>query len=179
MDFFFQIYHKTVLALRTIPTRKSWIIAFFLLLVIILLCLPLGLWSNFLEVSVLKLSFLEVVRILVSRFFFPCLAEELIFRVLLLPGKNSHTSMRTKLFARIVSLTAYVAGHPLNAALFYQKALGVFTEPFFLLSTAILGIACTVTYLESGSIWTPVAVHWITVMGWLLMLGGYSKLGFI
>lgn len=108
MDFFPQIYQKTVLAVRTIPTAKSWIIALFFLLVIILLCLPLGLWSNFLKVSVPELSFIEVVRILISRFFFPCLAEELVFRILLLSGLNSSTPMRTQLLVTTASLRVII-----------------------------------------------------------------------
>lgn len=179
MDLLAQTYEKVILAVLAVPTMKSWIIALLLLLVIVLFCLPIGLWCNFLEIKMPKLSFVKVIGILANRFLFPCLAEELIFRVLLLPGNNSHTSITTQLLLGVASLTTYVVSHPLNAILFYRKGLEVFTNPFFLLSTTILGIACTITYVESGSIWTPVVVHWITIIGWLLALGGYSKLGFI
>jgi predicted Abi (CAAX) family protease len=178
MDLLAQTYEKAVSAILTMPTSRNWIVALLLLLIIVLSCLPLGLWCRFLEFKIPKLSIVEFIVVLVNRFLFPCFAEELTFRVLLLPGKNDYTSTTTHLFLGIVSLIAYVASHPLNATLFYRKASGIFTHPFFLLSTTILGIACTSAYSESGSIWTPVAVHWITVVSWLLVLGGYSKLGF-
>lgn len=179
MDLLAQTYEKVILAVLAVPTIKSWIIALLLLLVIVLFCLPIGLWCNFLENKKQKLSFMKFIGILASRLLFPCLAEELIFRVLLLPEKNTPTSIKTQILLGVVSLTTYVVSHPVNATLFYRRALGVFTHPFFLLSTTILGLACTITYVESGSIWTPVAVHWITIIGWLLTLGGYSKLRFV
>jgi len=162
----------------TIPTIKDWIVATILLLIIMVTCLPLGLWCNFLDIRTPKVSATRTISVFVNRFLFPCFAEELIFRVLLLPAKNSPISIKTQLFLGVVSLTTYVASHPLNATLFYKQASGIFTNSFFLLSTTILGIACTLSFMTSGSIWTPIAIHWITIIGWLLVLGGYSKLGF-
>jgi predicted Abi (CAAX) family protease len=178
MEVLVQIYEKVISAMLAIPTMKDWIVATILLLIIMVTCLPLGLWCKFLEIRIPELSATEAISVLVSRFVFPCFAEELIFRVLLLPGKNSYVSITTQLFLGIASLIAYVASHPLNATLFYKKASEIFTNPFFLISTTILGIACTLAYMTSGSIWTPIAIHWITVISWLLALGGYSKLGF-
>ena len=178
MEFLAQIYEKVISAILAIPTTKDWIVATMLLLMIISICLPLGIWCKFLEIRIPKLSARGVISVLVSRFLFPCFAEELIFRVLLLPAQNSDIPIKTQLFLGIGSLIVYVVSHPLNANLFYKKASGIFTNSFFLLSTTILGIACTLAYMTSGSIWTPVAIHWITVISWLLALGGYSKLGF-
>jgi predicted Abi (CAAX) family protease len=178
MEFLAQIYEKVASAMLAIPTMKDWIVATILLLIIIVTCLPLGLWCKFLEIRIPELSSTEAISVLVSRFLFPCFAEELIFRVLLLPENNNYTPITIQLFLGVASLIAYVASHPLNATLFYKKALGIFANPFFLFSTTILGIACTLAYVTSGSIWTPTAIHWITIVSWLLALGGYSKLGF-
>ncbi|ALF54884.1 hypothetical protein ACX27_21950 [Nostoc piscinale CENA21] len=178
MEFLIQIYEKVISAVLTLPTMKDWIVAIILVVIIIVTCLPLGLWYRFLELKIPQLSATEVISILVNRFLFPCFAEELIFRVLLLPEKNSYAPITTQLFLGIASLIAYVVSHPLNATLFYKKALGIFTNQFFLFSTAILGITCTLAYVTSGSIWTPTTIHWITIISWLLALGGYSKLGF-
>lgn len=157
---------------------KDWMVIAILLLIIMTTCLPLGLWCNFLSIKIPELSATKTIRVLVNRFLFPCFAEELIFRVLLLPAKNSPIPIQTQLLLGAVSLAAYVASHPLNATLFYKQASEIFTNPFFLFSTTILGIACTFAYMTSGSIWTPIAIHWITIISWLLALGGYSKLGF-
>jgi len=178
MEFLAQIYEKVVSAMLTIPTMKDWMVATILLLIIMVTCLPLGLWHKFLDIRIPELSATKTISVLVNRFLFPCFAEEFIFRVLLLPAKNSLIPIKTQLFLAAVSLIAYVASHPLNATLFYKQASGIFNTPFFLLSTTILGIACTLAYVASGSIWTPIAIHWITIISWLLALGGYSKLGF-
>ena len=178
MKFLAQICEKATSAILTIPTINNWIVALLLLLIITAVCLPLGLWCRFLEIKIPKLSIMKVISVLVNRFLFPCLAEELIFRVLLLPAKNSHASIKTHIVLEGVSLTAYVISHPLNAFIIYRKALKTFTNPFFLLSTSILGISCTVLYVESSSIWISTIFHWIVVITWLIVLGGYSKLGF-
>ncbi|MBE9125153.1 MULTISPECIES: type II CAAX prenyl endopeptidase Rce1 family protein [unclassified Coleofasciculus] len=141
-----------------------------------LICLPIGFQSGLLEVRMLPLSFIGIVKILVSRFFFPAFAEELLFRVLLLPRKTSNTPIIIQLIMVFISLVLYVVGHPINAFLFYKKAFDILTNSVFLLSTLVLGIALTISYLQSDSIWTSIAIHWIVVVTWLLILDGYSKL---
>jgi len=176
MNFLKKTYLKVVSALLTVPTLESWLITALLLLIIALTCLPIGFQSGLLDIRVLHLSFLGIVKILVSRFFFPCFAEELLFRVLLLPSPTPNTSVNIQLTRALISLVLYVIGHPIFAALFYQKAFGVFTNPGFLLSTLILGITLTISYWHSRSIWTPVVIHWIVVIVWLIIFDGYSKL---
>ncbi|MFP5272480.1 CPBP family glutamic-type intramembrane protease [Coleofasciculus sp.] len=150
--------------------------AVFLLVIISLTCLPIGFYSGLLDIRILPLSFLGIVKILVSRFFFPSFAEELLFRVLPLPSKTSNTPVNIQLTMAIISIVLYVIGHPIFAFLFYQKAFGVFTNPGFLLSTLILGITLTISYWHSRSIWPPVVIHWIVVVVWLLIFDGHSKL---
>ena len=176
MNFRDRIYHKVISALLTVPTLESWLMTVFLLLVIALTCLPIGFYSGLLEIRILPLSFLGIVKILVSRFFFPCFAEELLFRVLLLPNPTPNTSVNIQLTMAFISIVLYVIGHPIFAALVYQKAFGVFTNPGFLLSTLILGIMLTISYWHSRSIWPPIVIHWIVVIVWLLIFDGYSKL---
>lgn len=171
-----RIYHKVISALLTVPTLKSWLFTFFLLLIIALICLPIGFQSGLLEFEILHLSFIGMIKILVSRFFFPCFAEELLFRVLLLPSPTPNTPVNIKLTMAFISIVLYVIGHPIFAALVYQKAFGVFTNPGFLLSTLVLGITLTISYWHSRSIWSPVVIHWIVVVVWLLIFDGYSKL---
>ncbi|MEQ9669770.1 CPBP family glutamic-type intramembrane protease [Coleofasciculus sp. G2-EDA-02] len=171
-----KIYHKVVFALLTAPTLKSWLFSFLLLFIIALICLPIGFQSGLLEFEFLHLSFIGIIKILVSRFFFPSFAEELLFRVLLLPRPTPNTPVNIQLTMAFTSIVLYVIGHPIFAFLFYQKAFSVFTNPGFLLSTLILGITLTISYLHSRSIWPPVVIHWIVVIVWLLIFDGYSKL---
>lgn len=54
--------------------------------------------------------------------------------------------------------------------------IGFLFNLVFLLLAALLGFVCSVAYLQSGSLWTSVVIHWLAVVVWLLLLGGYKKL---
>ena len=114
---------------------------------------------------------------MVSVLVHPAFVEELIFRALLVP-RRTEAMPRSGLYARAgLALLVYVAAHPLNALLFWPAALPVFANPFYLTLASLLGLTCTAAYLISGSIWPPVAIHWLTVVLWLLLLGGQRRLG--
>jgi len=70
----------------------------------------------------------------------------------------------------------FVVYHPLNALSFFSQGLETFFNSAFLLLATLLGITCSIAYLQSGSLWTPVVIHWLAVVVWLLFLGGYRKL---
>jgi predicted Abi (CAAX) family protease len=74
------------------------------------------------------------------------------------------------------ALALYVASHPLNAILFRPQALALFESPVYLTLATLLGAACTAAYFISRSIWPPVAIHWLTVVAWLYLLGGHALL---
>ena len=84
---------------------------------------------------------------------------------------------QSRLFVRAgLALAVYVASHPLNAMLFRPQALHLFASPGYLTLVAMLGATCTWTYLTSRSIWPPVAIHWLTVVSWIWLLGGRALL---
>ncbi len=109
-------------------------------------------------------------------FFFPAFFEELIFRVLLLPHPTERVSALTWGFWAIASLVGYIIYHPLNAYSFYPAGSPTFFQPTFLILTGLLGIACTIAYSLSYSIWVVAIVHWVVVVVWLFGLGGNQKL---
>ena len=178
MKFTDLIYTRIVTSFLSFPSINSWLITFILLLIISLICLPIGFKTGFLRCKNQSLSLRIFISVPITCFFFPALAEELFFRVMLLPCKTENASITIQLIWGSVSLLAYVLSHPLNAVTLYKKGFTTFTNPVFLLSASFLGIACSIAYLESGSIWTAVTIHWITVIAWLLFLGGYSKLNY-
>ncbi len=102
----------------------------------------------------------------------PALAEEVIFRVL--PNPHPAEGSRAPARAAALSLLAYIAAHPLLAL--FIPAAEVFLMPQFLLLAALLGVACLVAYLRSGSVWPPALLHWLMVFAWL-GLGGSGVLG--
>ena len=101
--------------------------------------------------------------IVVTAFFVPALSEELAFRVGL-----SGLSGRWR---GGLALAAFVIWHPVQVWLGLPMAQPVFLDPAFLMITALLGLICTISYRRSQSIWPPVFIHWLVVVGWKI-LGG-------
>ncbi len=108
-------------------------------------------------------------------FLLPALAEELVFRVLWVPRREERSPRWRKWAWAALALGAFVLWHPLNARFFLTDAQSVFTQPSFLGLAALLGLACTVLYQRTGSVWSPVVFHWLVGVGWKL-LGGFAWL---
>ncbi len=111
-----------------------------------------------------------------SLFVFPSLLEEAFFRGILIPN-NAITQSRCRIVAYItVSTAAFVLWHPANALTTNTTAAALFLNPAFLLIVALLGITCSVSYVFSRSLWMPTIIHWLTVVVWVIFLGGRNKL---
>ena len=93
-----------------------------------------------------------------AAFIIPGLTEELVFRV----GLGG----RTGRIRAALAIAAFVLWHPVQVWLGLPMAQALFLEPGFLAITAMLGLACTIAYRASGSIWPPVMMHWLVVVGW-------------
>ncbi len=109
----------------------------------------------------------------------PAILEELLFRVILLPQSSENLASQSVFTWSLVSLLLFVIYHPLNGITFFPAARETFFNPVFLCLATLLGLICTVAYLQSGSIWIPVIIHWLTVVIWLLYLGGIKQLRLI
>ncbi len=163
------------MAFSTIPDRTDWLVAVMLVLVYTAIALKVGFRSGFLTIDV-QTSKPIIVGVLVGCLLSPGLTEELFFRVLILPHPEENASGLALLFWGGVSLALFVVYHPLNALTFYPVGRSTFMNPVFLRLAAILGGACSIAYLQSGSLWPAVAIHWLAVTVWLLLLGGYRRL---
>jgi len=168
--------HRLKVALTTVPRISDWVFTLLLLFAFGLISLPLGFLSNFLSFDLAEAPLpnliIKAIVILVA----PSLAEECVFRVMILSHKSENSSRQKKWLLIILSLTAYVICHPLNALTLYKSAYPIFSNPTFLLLTTYLGIICTWLYLKSGSIYPSVFVHWMVVIIWLFVFGGYNIL---
>ncbi len=160
----------------TIPSTEAWLYSAGLLLVLTVISLAIGFQQGFLQFKPIKVSWLVVIGILVNCLFRPAIAEELFFRVLLLPHLAEHASIGTKWLWGCISLILFIVYHPLNALSFFPAGRTTFNNPIFLLLAALLGVVCTLAYWHSGSLWPSVMIHWLVVVVWLLCLGGYQKL---
>jgi predicted Abi (CAAX) family protease len=161
-------------AWRAAPGGGAWLHAVVLLLLLGIVGFPLGHASGFLEAR--SVSGFLALRIALTALVFPAAAEELVFRVLLLPHPSEHAPRSVVLLCVGISLGLFVVSHPLNGALGSPGRRATFTDPVFLCLATLLGLACTLVYLRSGSLWPPVALHWVAVVAWLLFLGGHERL---
>lgn len=111
-----------------------------------------------------------------SLFVYPSLLEEAFFRGVLIPN-NVGTQSKSRIVVYIaVSTTTFVLWHPANALTINTTAAALFLNPAFLLIVTLLGITCSVSYVLSRSLWTPIIIHWLTVVVWVIFLGGRNKL---
>ena len=164
-------------ALTTTPDSRTWLACALVYATFLLIAGSIGLASGLLHPTTPQLSASEALGAGVLMLIHPALVEEIVFRGLLLP-RDRRTMSRSRLFVIVASaLAVYVASHPLNAWLFRPDVLGLFASPVYLVLAALLGLACTIAYFISRSIWPPVMIHWLTVLAWIFFLGGQARLG--
>lgn len=101
--------------------------------------------------------------------FVPTLAEEVIFRAVLLPSPRANPS----LIRSALAIGAFVVWHPLQVLWFGAAWGAVVLNPWFLAAVVVLGVATTRLYLATASLWPPVLLHWLVVVAWKV-LGGAS-----
>jgi predicted Abi (CAAX) family protease len=113
---------------------------------------------------------------MISVLFIPVLAEELVFRVILLPHPFTEPIPISywSLIATVI-LIFFILYHPILAKTAYRTADPLFLDPTFLTLAGFLGLACTATYWFTGSFWAVVFIHWVIDWVWLYLLGGRAK----
>jgi uncharacterized protein len=163
-------------ALTTMPGWRAWRACAILYVVFLLCAAPIGLASGVIRPGAAHLSAIELLTSGALIFIQPALVEEIVFRALLLPRDTSSIGRGRLLAVAAVALAVYVASHPINAMLFRPQLLPLFASPAYLLLTALLGATCTAAYFISRSIWPAVAIHWLTVVAWIWLLGGQRLL---
>jgi predicted Abi (CAAX) family protease len=147
-----------------------------LIIVPIYVCasLAIGFYTGLFSVKVI--DYPMSVLLPFSLFIFPSLLEEVFFRGVLIPNNAVNHGLKRITMYIIVSTSAFVLWHPLNALTINRTAVTMFLNPSFLLIVAALGITCSISYVVSRSLWMPVIIHWLTVVVWVIFLGGRSKL---
>ena len=168
------VLRRILAATLTFPRLGDWLIALIILMVYGAIALPLGLRNGFLrwQKPIKKRLGWKLLLLLFS----PALLEELVFRVMLLPYPSHDNLPKYWFIWAFTGLLLFILYHPLNALIFYQKARPVFRRPIFLWLCGLLGLACTVAYFLTGSLWIIVLIHWLVVVIWLFGLGGEKSL---
>ena len=158
--------------LITLPKGSDLLFSVVVFLIYMAVALPIGFYSGFFSIHVLKTDIGMMIALPVSLFFLPSLVEEVVFRGLLLPHKERAVSAIHLLFYAVFSVALFIAWHPINAMTINHSAYTLFTNPLFLSLAALMAIACTITYIKTGSLWVPIAIHWLTVVVWVFFLSG-------
>ena len=107
-----------------------------------------------------------------SLFFFPAFLEESFFRGILIPNQIQEKGRKAILAVTLFSATAFTLWHPLNALTVNPGAQSLFLNPYFLGIVFALGITSSLSYIYSQSLWVPILIHWLTVVIWVIFLGG-------
>lgn len=169
------IADRIIAAFSTFPDLEGWLLTAALLGFYTLIALPLGLKLKFINVEVQK-SWSKVAIAMVTNFFFPGLSEEFFFRVLLLPYPNETVSTVELFLWGSIGLVLFILYHPFEGFTYAKAQKKTMINPVFLSLAALLGITCTIAYLQTGSIWPSVVIHWIVVVVWRLCLSGDREL---
>lgn len=154
-------------ALTTWPSRRDWLLEGAVVVLALVLELAIGLTGGFLKPSAPDWSILPGALLLA--FFIPALGEELVFRGLLVPGREEGGSAWR---AILLSTALFVGWHVFEALTFMPGAAHIFLRPDFLATTAVLGLACGFIRNRTGSLWPAVLLHWLEVAGWQIWFGG-------
>ena len=150
-------------ALRRWPDQRAWLEALSLLAVLTVLALLIGSVAHLFTFAPVT-NWPGLIVIALIAILSPALAEEMVFRVLLAGGRGRWRAG--------AALTLFVLWHPAQLWLGLPRAQPIFAEPAFLAITAALGLACTISWRRSGSIWPAVAMHWAVVVLWKGVAGG-------
>ena len=94
----------------------------------------------------------------------PALAEELVFRGLLLPSPLEGVGALAMVPWIGLSVGAFVAWHAVRIGLRGGGPRIQLAEPRVLVRLSLLGGACAVAYVISGSLWPAVLLHWLALV---------------
>jgi predicted Abi (CAAX) family protease len=162
--------------LTTLPKGADLVFSVLVFLIYMVVALPLGFCSGFFHIEILRTHIWVMIALPVSLFFLPALFEEVVFRGFLLPHKERAVPTLHVLFYAVFSIALFIAWHPINAMTINHPAFSMFTNPVFLSLAALMAVACTITYLKTGSLWVPIAIHWLTVVAWVFLFNGRNVL---
>lgn len=164
-----RLSYRLSAAFKTRPSGYSWRYAIVLMVVYGLVCLPIGLSHGFLRPS-WPGDWRTIGLTLLTTFVMPGVNEEVIFRVLLIPHRTEPMRPLVRRGWIVLSWLLFFGAHfvhPWVPLFFYQ--------PTFVIGAGMMGLICTLSYLQSRSVWPPIVIHWGLVSIWLLFLGGLSQ----
>jgi uncharacterized protein len=167
-SWFRRLKYRLYAGFVTRPKRKDLGFAIVCLLLYGLIYLPIGLSLGFLHWQPEPKAW-QWFNVMLVALIMPGFNEELVYRVLLIPHPTEPIGPISRQKLIFLSWILFLLAHlpPWSPAFFHQ--------PPFLIGAGLLGILCTLSYLQSRSIWMPMFIHWTIVVNWLLVWGGLEK----
>lgn len=154
---------------KTSPVKKIRL-SLSLTFLFVLIAFFVGNNGNLFQIEIINSRLIYILPI--SLFIFPSFLEESFFRGILIPTNTKEKGPKTVLVFTLVSSTLFTLWHPFNALTINSSAREIFLNPYFLIIVFCLGIICSLTYIYSKSLWTPIVIHWATTVIWVIFLGG-------
>lgn len=154
------------------PPRDGFMLSLMLTIGYSVIGLVTGFASNLFEVGLVESKFLLFLPL--SLLIFPSLLEEAFFRGVLIPNNTKEKGYQLVVFYTLLSTLVFLLWHPLGALTINPVAREIFLNPSFLFIVFCLGLVCSLSYIYSRSLWWPIAIHWLTVLAWVLFLGGHN-----
>jgi predicted Abi (CAAX) family protease len=156
---------------------EDWVTILIILGLFAAFTIPIGLKTGWLYRTPLPRSLKNKIISMVKVLIIPVIPEELLFRVIFLPHPFLEKVTEIQwILAATISLSIFILYHPLLAKTFYKPGYPLFFDPIFLVQAGLLGLACTMAYWLTGSLWGILLIHWVIDWLWLYTLGGRAKL---
>ena len=174
-------------AFRVQPTWRDLLYSVFAMLMYACLMLRFAQWSGLLATMSVDdapvIAFPRLLLMSVRTLIAPALAEETLWRAMLMPHPRVERWVSWRLSAWswgaqiVVSNACYVASHVGIGLLLAQcgrsGAAVIFADWRFLFCAAWLGTLCSALYyISGGCVWVPALVHATIVVIWLSRFGG-------
>ena len=161
--------------LKTSPGNTN-AVSLWLIAVYSLIATVIGFSANLFSPGIVKVETPFLFILPITLFLFPSFLEESFFRGILIPNDVKSRNARQQFFYISLSTSLFILWHPLNALTINRRAIDLFLNPYFLTITGLLGLTCSLTYIQSRSLWVPVFIHWTTVFVWVIFLGGRNRI---
>ncbi len=161
------------LALTTWPTAEGWRFCAIIGSIYFVTALSIGLISGIMSPSPFP-PVGDVIKLMLLSIVIPGAFEEMTFRGLTHPSIVER--LRRPRAVLILSTMAFILWHPFNYFVFLRTSevfqARVFLDPSFLAIVLVLGIACSLMFQKTRSLWPCFAVHYLTVVVWKCWFGG-------
>lgn len=160
----------------TIPNGWDWLLTGTILLGFGAVMLVIGVSQGLLYWQPWSAPWYRQLGTLLKLLFVPALLQEYVFRVLLIPYPKDWIPESIWWAWAFLALGIFVGFQWLYVRWIRQSWYSTIAHPTVLLLLTLLGLACTIAYRFTGSLWTITTLHWSIISAWWSLLGGQQRL---